>query len=235
MKKKLKEEFLPFHQNPNVDSLTSFGKSKSLGAVPTENQTLIGTLEAKNPSPSGIFKCFKLGEPFLELKVGGKAYEPVLDALFVKEVKEPSCNDDYEYTNVPIFDEYPNENFGGDFEDVPVFAEYPNEFNIDSEEGRLADIVKESFLGLDKIVRKFWRKVMEKREVVTLRLKIAPQDLTFKLPLVFCCTEDMPNGLLIQSMAAVDVYKKKLMLKIGCDEGDMDQGSHMPTSELHNK
>ncbi|KAI8559845.1 hypothetical protein RHMOL_Rhmol04G0206700 [Rhododendron molle] len=109
MKKKLKEEFLPFHQHLNVDSLTSFGKSKSLGAIPTENEPLNGTLEARNPSTCGKFECFKFGESSLQLEVGEKASEHVPNPLFVKEVIEPSCNDDYEYTNVPVFDEYPRD------------------------------------------------------------------------------------------------------------------------------
>ena len=139
MKKKLKEEFFPFHHHPNANSSTSFGKKKSLRAGPTENQPLIDTLKARNPSPSGIFECLKYGEPILELQVDEKVCERVLNSFFVKEVRESCCDDDYEYENVPMFDEYPSEELEGGFEgdcvfeiedeyeDVLVFDESPKE------------------------------------------------------------------------------------------------------------
>ena len=84
MKKKLTEEFFPFHHNLNADSSTSFGKRKSLGIVPTKSQPLTDTLKARNPSPSGIFECLKYGEPILELQVGEKACERVLNSLLLR-------------------------------------------------------------------------------------------------------------------------------------------------------
>ncbi|XP_058227166.1 uncharacterized protein LOC131335706 [Rhododendron vialii] len=179
MKKKLNEEFLHFNQHPNADSLASFGKSKSLEAVPTENQHLIGTLEARNSSHCGIFECFKLGGSSLELEVGEKASDHVLNPLFVNEVKEPSYDDDYWYTNVPIFDEHPSEELEGvleddcvfEIEDVPVFREFPNEeFGVDNEDGMLID---------ELLVEGYGEEGSR-----NLEIEDCSQDLTFKLPLV---------------------------------------------------
>jgi hypothetical protein len=139
MKEKLKKEFFPFHHHPNANSSTSFGKRKPLRAGPTKKLSLIGTLELRNPSPSGIFECFKYGEPILELQVGEKVCERILNSFFVKEVRESCSDDDYEYKNVSMFDEYPSEKLEGVFEDdcvfeiedeydsAPIFDEFPRQ------------------------------------------------------------------------------------------------------------